>query len=219
MEVDAEKARKASVHLYYEMKMVLDLQEILCDENRRPKDKTIYNACLEALGVHLRVLYDVFLKAWVNKKLEREVLVKDDVLAKHYVCQEEWEDVCPQDPCKLGKLRDIITRIHKEFAHLTFTRQDRNPDDWVWNNDLEDIYQELTQAMKTFFDKTPKERLEQNADLDAIRERVQSEDLYPPSFQAPSTIKMTTASEGSLIVTEHDALNKFNLGIDDDHPQ
>ena len=96
----------ASVHLLYEIDMLLGTQKLLASD---PTNLVIKNALLESFGIHLRSLDDFFYKDAILK----------DVTAKDYV--RNWKD---KRPMKSPTFDDAANRVDKEIAHLTYHRLD-----------------------------------------------------------------------------------------------
>lgn len=97
---------RASKHVFYEVRMLVDTAEALSFTLCEP---VIKNALLESFGIHARALLD-FLALPAPQK------GKDDVLARHYVPQK-WAP--PALPPELDKVKDDV---NKHFAHITLTR-------------------------------------------------------------------------------------------------
>jgi hypothetical protein len=90
------------------------------DEN----DLVVGNALLESFTIHLRSLINFFYSDSAYAK-------SDDILAEHYFSEKEyWGTIRPFHSKE--ELRKIKTRVSKEIAHLTYTRNKTStiPNDW-----------------------------------------------------------------------------------------
>ena len=102
------------------------------------------NALIEAFGVHVRSLLDFFYSEGQH----------DDVVATHFFSSSSiWENARPFKSAE--DLEKIKSRVNKEIAHLTYTRQKVESKRWYFK----EIQDDLNKIIEVFSSLVPKNLL------------------------------------------------------------
>ena len=102
----------------------------------------IENALIESFAIHLRNILDF---------LYSDSARKDDIIAEHFFTDPHiWRNARPQKSAKLDAMHH---RVHKEIAHLTYTRQKVTPETKPWP--IAEIVSEVMPAFKRFLQLVP----------------------------------------------------------------
>src|SRR6266542_851770 len=112
---DLETASKA---FRYEMRMVRHMAARLA----RATDPVQLNAYLESLLVHARAVVKFLYDDWQRPR--------DAIASDFFVDPQRWVDARGEGPT--GDL-DIVDRVGREIAHITFARSWQSPADKEWN--------------------------------------------------------------------------------------
>jgi hypothetical protein len=111
--------RAASDHLFYEIWMLKTLTQAMA--SGIAGEGPMSNALLESFTIHTRALLD-FLYADKPKP--------DDVIAEDYfVSPKKWASIRLE---KTEILKTVHRRVGKEIAHLTYSRQEVDPEMKQW---------------------------------------------------------------------------------------
>ena len=130
-------------HLYYEVKMLYGVVEILLDG---VEDLYVYNALLESFVLHTSVMLDFFY---------RPAKEFDDARALHYVRDvKAWKEFLPVFNTKFG---DFTRKRNKEVMHLTFKRLKVEPQEKQWG--VRKLTKEIKKLMDAFLEQADPERL------------------------------------------------------------
>lgn len=121
----------ASEHLCYEIWMLHQLGITLA--NGLPGKGPILNAFINSFAVHVRNLVDFLFDNKGNAK-------GDAILAEHYFDKpEDWASIRPE---RSERLKQAKIRCEKQVAHLTFTRQKKEP--WNFIEVIREIHSPLS---------------------------------------------------------------------------
>ena len=146
----AEKLKKASEHLHYEIWMFASMAQALPGAQQAVDAAQIrVNAFLEAFVIHARVLMDFMYddKPWA-----------DDVVATNFFdTPEQWTDARKPLEKLSEELQKVNGRAGKEVAHLTFARQEITAEMKTWQYGK--IAEELAALFNDFLARVPKEHL------------------------------------------------------------
>ena len=110
-----EQLRGALEHIYYEIFQVTETQA-------GTSNVALNNALLESRLIHVRALLDFFQKSSRSVIYEKEM---DDVLSSDYGFASQ----------RVSIPRAYQERLHKDLAHLTYSRSLRLPKDASWPHD------------------------------------------------------------------------------------
>lgn len=122
----------ASDHLQYEYWMFIGLSNAM-STGIFGKER-LSNAVVESFTIHTRILLDFLYseKPW-----------DDDVIAEDFITEVEWHRIRPP---KSELLKGIDTRVGKEIAHLTYSRQHKKEEGKSWPflqivKEVDDVFQ------------------------------------------------------------------------------
>lgn len=130
-----EILRESSRHLFYEFTMLIgsSSQALILASSLQPGN-VIGNALVESFALHTRNLIE-FLYAGIPNE--------DDVITEDFI--QNWDSVGPKITENLASVKK---RVHKEVAHLTYTRIGISLVDKIWQT--QDIITEIEEVFKEF---------------------------------------------------------------------
>lgn len=121
-------------HLYYEIKMLYSLYDIL---KTKVNDVYVYNALIESFVIHTTILLEFFYKPQIKP---------DDAKAVHYVKdRKKWKEAIPSFD---KYFRKFSRKRNRELVHLSYKRLDVKPDEKIWYPDKTTIH--IKRLVNTF---------------------------------------------------------------------